>query len=72
MVICLWLNSALSYAHTNYMFLSRPPMDNLPFLNLNSGWFVYFIRIFGVGVIVVFLLQLPFALRNRKKLHLEN
>ena len=72
MVICLWLNSALSYAHTNYMFLSRPPMDNLPFLNLNNGWFVYFIRIFTVGVIVVFLLQLPFALRNRKKLRLEN
>lgn len=72
MVICLWLNSALSYAHTNYMFLSRPPMDNLPFLNLNNGWFVYFIRIFTVGIIVVFLLQLPFALRNRKKLRLEN
>lgn len=67
MVICLWINSALSYAHTNFMFLSRPPMEGLPFLNLNSGWFVYFIRLFTVGVIAVFLLQFPFALHNRRK-----
>ncbi len=72
MVICLWLNSALSYAHTNYMFLSRPPMENLPFLNLDSGWVVYFFRIFAVGAISVFLLQFPFALKNKKQLTKEN
>ena len=67
MVICLWVNSVLSYANVNFMYLSRPPMDNLPILNLNNGWYVYFLTIFSIGVVAVGLLQIPFALHNRKQ-----
>ena len=67
MLLCLWLNSAFSYAHTNFMFLSRPPMEGLPILNLNNGWYIYFLSLFVIGVVLLFLLQFPFAMYNKKR-----
>lgn len=44
MAVCsLWVNSILSVTNkkVNFMYLARPPMENLPLLNLNHGWYVY-------------------------------
>ena len=71
MFICIWINGALSYAHTNFMFLSRPPMEGLPLLNLNNGWLVYIINLFCVAVICLFIIQFPFALYNYKKQYIN-
>ncbi len=59
--IVLWINSALSvgactckeclsgmhghFDRANFMYLTYPPMEGLPILNLNNGWYVYFISL---------------------------
>lgn len=48
------------------MYLVRPPMENLPYLNLDSGWYVYLLRLMALGAALVTLFQLPFILRKRK------
>lgn len=61
----LYVNSILSPFGTNFMFLVRPPMENLPYLNLNHGWFVYFIHILGLGLALLTFFHLPFMLRKK-------
>ncbi len=65
--IALYINGALSVYDTNYFFLTKPPMDNLPYLNLEHGWYVYFVRLIILGISVVVLFQLPFILKNTRK-----
>ena len=36
-IIAIYLNGIMQYAHTNFMFVSRPPIDGLPILNLKVG-----------------------------------
>ena len=72
----IWINSILSdtYAssddfYTNFFYSMQPPLENLPVLNLNYGWFVYFFTICGIGIVAITLLQLPFiikSIKNRK------
>lgn len=66
MVFGLWINSALSVYDVNFMFLANPPMENLPVLNLNHGWYIYFTHLLMVGVILLILVQLPFALKRKR------
>lgn len=49
-LIATWINSLLSVTNpkVNFFYLCRPPMDNLPILNLNNGWHVYFFTIVGL------------------------
>lgn len=63
----LYGNSALSTYDTNFFYLTRPPMENLPYLNLDQGWYVYFLRLLILGAGLVALLHLPFLLLHRKK-----
>jgi uncharacterized membrane protein YwaF len=63
----IYANSALSAYNTNFMYLVRPPMKNLPFLNLDHGWYVYFAHLVSVGVLIVSLFHLPFILAERQK-----
>ncbi len=65
-VVMLYANSILSVYGTNFMYLVRPPMKNLPFLNLKSGWYVYFLRIVALGASLITLFHLPFILRERR------
>ncbi len=64
--IILNINGAMSAYGANFMFLVRPPMKNLPFLNLNDGWYAYFTRIIGLGLALITAFQLPFMLSRRK------
>lgn len=44
--LAIYLNSWIRDGDNkvNFMYVSGPPQDNLPYLNLNQGWFVYFVR----------------------------
>ena len=67
MFIGIWINSMLSDKAVNFLYLSRPPMDNLPLLNLDHGWYVYFFTLIGIAVILMMLLHIPFIIVNNHK-----
>ena len=60
------MNSILVDGNANYFFLRKPPMDGLPILNLDNGWHVYFITLVAVACILIFLIQLPFIIKEQK------
>jgi hypothetical integral membrane protein (TIGR02206 family) len=62
----VWINSALSYYDTNFMFLRRPPIDGLPILNIDNGWVVYFISLVLFGLVLFTILHLPFIIIEHK------
>lgn len=70
-LLCMWLNSALSgvLPRVNFMYLVRPPMKNLPILNLNHGWAVYFITLstLALSLIGIFHLVVTLITNKRKK-----
>lgn len=59
-LIATWINSLLSVTNpkVNFFYLCRPPMDNLPILNLNNGWHVYFFTIVGIALTFMFIFHL--------------
>lgn len=63
-LVILFVDSALSVYHVNYFFLVRPPMDNLPVLNLDHGWHVYFLTIAGLMVLAITLFHLPSMIKE--------
>lgn len=70
MAMCVtWLNSILSigYEKVNFMYLVRPPMENLPILNLDNGWWTYFISLVSIVLIVMFIFHLIMILLNKKE-----
>lgn len=68
MGICgMYVNGALFGYGTNFFFLTRPPMEGFPYLNLDHGWGVYFIHLASLAVILVTGLHLPFMLAERKR-----
>jgi len=54
-MVMMWINSALSgvLGRVNFMYLVRPPMENLPILNLDHGWGVYFITLMTVAIVLI-------------------
>lgn len=78
LVLSIWINSILSDTgmitpdtdevfYTNFCFSSRPPLDNLPYLNLSKGWYVYIIRYICLGAFLLTILDLPFILKKKNK-----
>ena len=63
----IYVNGALSQYGTNFFYVVRPPMDNLPILNLNHGWYVYFITLLILGITLMTLFHLPFIIKNKTK-----
>ena len=72
LAICsIWVNGALQQYKTNYFFTVRPPMDGIPLLNLNNGWFAYFGTLILLGVLLLGLVHLPFIIKeisNKRKI----
>jgi hypothetical integral membrane protein (TIGR02206 family) len=71
-LIVTWLNSALVgvLPRVNFMYLVRPPMDNLPILNLDNGWAVYIITLFAAVIVLTLIFHLivrAIYKRERKK-----
>lgn len=69
-LIAFLMNSVLEQYKTNFLFLRVPPMDNLPLLNLNNGWYVYFLTLTAIACTLTLLIHLPFiisgALKNKR------
>jgi uncharacterized membrane protein YwaF len=55
-----------TYIYTNFFYSMKPPMEGLPLLNLNHGWFVYFLTIILLGLVLVSLIHLPFIIKEKK------
>ncbi len=68
-LLCMWINSALSgvLPRVNFMYLVRPPMENLPILNLDNGWAVYFITLLILAVVLIGIFHLIVMLVKNKK-----
>ena len=67
MMVAFLMNSVLEQYGTNFLFLRIPPMENLPILNLDNGWYVYFISLVAVACILMLLVHLPFILARACK-----
>ena len=66
-IFAFLMNSVLEQYNTNFLFLRKPPMDNLPVLNLDNGWYVYFITLALVACALLFTVHIPYLIINRKK-----
>ncbi len=63
-VLMIWVNSAMSVYDTNFFFIVRPPMENLPLLNLNNGWHAYFFTLVAIGFVAVTIVHLPSLIKQ--------
>ena len=68
-LVAFMMNSVLEQYKTNFLFLRVPPMKGLPILNLNHGWYVYFLSLAAVACILVLLVHLPFMVMGAWKHH---
>lgn len=71
-IIAIYINGILSFANTNFMFVSRPPLEGLPIFNMDNGWHWYFITIVLIGISILVLFHTPFAISNMKKKNNQN
>lgn len=71
-VIMLWVNSALQSYDVNFFYLVRPPVKNLPLLNLNHGWYVYFITVLLCGLLLLTIIHLPSIITQIVKNYKQN
>ena len=66
-VFAIYINGLLAAYDTNFLYVVRPPMENLPILNLDGGWHMYFMKITLLGLLVIVLFHLPFVLKERRE-----
>lgn len=66
-LLAFLMNSVLEPYRTNFLFLRKPPMEGLPILNLNNGWYVYFLSLALVACLLLLLVHLPFIVQGFKK-----
>ena len=64
--VMLYLNSAFAAYGVNYFFLRKPPASGLPILNLDHGWYRYFVILLLTGYGSVTLVHAPFVIKERK------
>ncbi len=63
-VSMIWVNSALQEYDTNFWYVVRPPVEDLPILNLNHGWYAYFGTILLLGLVGISVVHLPFVVKE--------
>ena len=66
-IFAFLMNSVLEQYNTNFLFLRKPPMEGLPILNLDNGWYVYFISLALVACTLLFAVHIPYIIKNRKR-----
>ena len=66
-VFAIYINGLLAVYDTNFLYVVRPPMENLPILNLSGGWHMYFLKITLLGLLAIVLFHLPFVLKERRE-----
>jgi|GEM_PF-282729 len=71
-IFAIYINSILGYSTTdvNFFFVARPPMENLPILNLDHGWFAYVGHLAWLAILLISLCYIPTfvtTIRDRRK-----
>lgn len=69
--VMIYVNGAFFDYGTNFMFLTRPPLEGLPILNLNHGWYCYLLTLALLALVLMTLVHLPFLIaeaRNKQTL----
>lgn len=61
----LEINGAFYAYGTNFLFLTRPPLEGLPLLNLNHGWYAYLLTLAALAAALLTLVHLPFLIAER-------
>ncbi len=65
--VLLYIDSALAVYGVNYGYLREPPMDGLPILNLDRGWFCYFIILLAIVYGSLTIVHTPFMIKEAKQ-----
>ncbi len=65
-IVMIWVNSILSAYDTNFWYVVRPPVEALPILNLEHGWYVYYLSLLLIGFIGVTAVHLPFIIKEKQ------
>ena len=53
-IIMVWVNAFFGWDPVvNFFFMVRPPVENLPFLNLDNGWGIYALQVVGLGLLLI-------------------
>ena len=65
-IVMIWINGALSVYNTNFFFVVEPPAENLPILNLNHGWYVYFLSLCLTGLLLETVISLPYIIKEKR------
>ena len=65
-LVMIWVNGALKTYDTNFWFVVKPPQDGLPLLNLNNGWYVYYLTLLAIGFVGATIVHYPFMTKERK------
>ncbi len=70
MFFSIYINSMMydGYAEVNFMYVVSPPVDDLPFLNENNGWFVYILHyavVVMVSVTACYIKPIVLWLKNK-------
>ena len=65
-MLMIWVNGALQVYDTNFLYVVRPPVDGLPLLNLNNGWYAYFGTVLLCGFVGVTAVHLPYIIMDIK------
>ncbi len=87
-LVVLWINSALSvsactceeclagmhghFDRANFMYLTYPPMKGLPLLNLDNGWYIYFITLASLVTILLLIFHVLVWYFYEKRPSLKN
>ena len=66
-IVSIWINSVLQVYNTNFFFTVEPPAKDLPVLNTDHGWYVYFVHLLTVGFFCESAVCLPLGIKSRKK-----
>ncbi len=66
-IVMIWVNGILKTYKTNFWYVVRPPVEGLPLLNLENGWFAYFFTLIVIAFVGLTLVHLPFMLRESKE-----
>ncbi len=66
-ILMIWINGILKTYKTNFWYVVKPPVKGLPLLNLDNGWFVYYITLVVVACILLTAIHLPFILAETAK-----
>jgi len=64
-IIMVWINAFFGWdPGVNFFFLVYPPVQGLPFLNLDNGWGIYALQIMGLGLLLFSLCYIKELIRD--------